>query len=133
MKNTFLALIAILLFTACSSDDDSNSIVTPDSLNQTEWKNEQSNRSYYIYFSVGNLMRINHPVYNLRTREFQNVDIDGTFTYTKPNVSISFTGQCNDDGFVFSSCNIEGTINGNTLTISDNGTDYTFENLYPNE
>jgi len=132
MKNIFLVLIAILSLVACSGDDD-NSVATPDSINQTEWEHEESDRGYYIYFSVGNDMRISHPFYDVGTGEFHNEDIDGTFTYNKPNVTLSFTGQCTNSGFVFSSCDVEGTVNGNTLTISDNGTDYTFENMYPNE
>lgn len=133
MKNTFLVLIAILSITACSSDDDSSNVPTPDSINQTEWKHEESNRGYYIYFSVGDNMRISHPFYDVGSGEFHNEDIEGTFTYNKPDVSIIFTGQCTNSGFVFSSCSVSGTINGTTLTINDNGTDYTFENMYPNE
>ncbi|MEZ4801129.1 MAG: hypothetical protein R2797_00035 [Gelidibacter sp.] len=132
MKQTFLVLIAILTLTACSSDDD-NQVPTPDSINQTEWSHEEDNRGYYIYFSVGNSMRISHPFYDVGSGEFYNENIDGTFTYDKPNVSISFTGQCNNSGFVFSNCDVEGVVNGNTLTITDNGTNYTFQNMYPNE
>ena len=134
MKKTFLTLIAILSLIACSSDDDnSNNVPTPDSINQTEWKHEESNRGYYIYFSVGNDMRISHPFYDVGSGEFHNEDIFGDFTYDKPNVTLNFYGQCSNSGFVFSSCNVTGTINGTTLTINDNGTDYTFENMYPNE
>lgn len=132
MKKIFLTLIMILSFVACSSDAD-DSVVTPDLINQTEWEHEESDRGYYIYFSVENYMRISHPFYDVSKGEFKNQDIEGTFTYNKPNVTLSFTGQCTNSGFVFSSCTVAGTINGTTLTISDNGTDYTFENMYPNE
>lgn len=138
MKKLFkltLVLTITMFFISCSSDDDdnSNNIPTPDSINQTEWGHEESNRGYYIYFSVENDMRISHPYYDVGTEEFYNEDIFGDFTYDKPNVTLNFYGQCNDSGFVFSSCNVTGTINGTTLTINDNGTDYVFENLYPNE
>ena len=120
----------VILNVSCSSDDDSNnSVPTPDSINQTEWKHEESNRGYYIYFSVGNSMRISHPFYDVGSGQFHNEDIDGTFTYDKPDVSIIFTGECTNSGFVFSSCNVTGSINGATLTINDNGTDYIFGNM----
>lgn len=134
MKNIFLALIAVFAFTSCSSDDDNSSNVqTPDSISQTEWGHKESNRGYYIYFSTDNDMRISHPVKDINTGEFTNEDILGEFTYEKPNVTLKFFGQCISSGFVFSSCNVSGTINGATLTINDDGKDYTFDNLYPNE
>ncbi|WP_179009621.1 hypothetical protein [Winogradskyella forsetii] len=133
MKHTILVLLAISLFFSCSSDDESNNVPTPDSINQTEWEHEESDRGYYIYFSVGNDMRISHPFYDVGSEEFYNEDIEGEFIYDKPNVILNFFGQCNNSGFVFSSCNVTGTINGSTLTINDNGTNYTFENMYPNE
>src|SRR5690606_2479839 len=107
MKKVLLILIAVCALTACSSDDGDNE-TTPDSINQTEWRHEESNRTYYIYFSVDNFMSISHPVYDVGSGEFHNEEIDGTFTYDKPNVTISFNGQCNNSGFVFSSCKVSG-------------------------
>lgn len=129
----FLLLIFVSLSFSCSSDDDSSTVETPDEINQTEWEHEEDNRGYYIYFSVGNDMRISHPVYDVGSGEFTNIDIDGEFTYEKPNVAINFYGECNNSGFVFSSCDVTGTVNGNKLTIHDNGTNYVFTNMYPNE
>ncbi|WP_282148628.1 membrane lipoprotein lipid attachment site-containing protein [Algibacter lectus] len=134
MKKTFLVLIAVLALTACSSkEEEESNAVTTDSINQSEWAHKEDDRSYYIYFSVGDIMRISHPYYDYGSKSIKNFDIDGTFTYNKPNVTISFEGECSDSGFVFSSCDVSGTINGTVLTINDNGTTYQFDNQYPNE
>ncbi|MCF1420827.1 hypothetical protein [Mangrovimonas futianensis] len=134
MKKSFYILTFLLTtLLSCSSDDDSNTVETPDEINQTEWEHVEDNRGYYIYFSVGNSMRISHPVYDVGSGEFTNINIDGEFTYDKPNVSINFFGECSNSGFVFSSCDVSGTIEGDKLTIHDNGTDYVFTNMYPNE
>jgi hypothetical protein len=50
----------------------------------------------------------------------------GTFTYDKPTALMDFTEGCNDDIYFFSSCNISGNINGNKLTIIDDGEEFLF-------
>ncbi|WP_378185899.1 hypothetical protein ACE939_12385 [Aquimarina sp. W85] len=129
MRNLFrlpLLLITLVFITYCSKDDNEGSITTPDSINQTEWGHDEPDRSYFIYFSVNDEVRLNHPFYDVGSGEFYNEDIYGTFTYDKPNVTFSFTGQCNNNGFVFLECDVTGVINGSTLSIKEDGTTYTF-------
>ncbi|MDR6299917.1 hypothetical protein [Mesonia maritima] len=131
---TCLLLVTFTVFTiSCSSDDNSSNVETLDEINQTEWEYEEENRGYYIYFDIANNVRISHPYYDPNSGEFYNEDIEGEFTYEKPTVTMSFYGQCNNSGFVFSSCDVIGTIKGNTLTVDDNGTKYKFTNMYPEE
>lgn len=130
MKKTLFLLSFVLLFISCSSDDNSN-VPTPDSIEQTEWEHLESNRGYYIYFSsLNNEVRINHPYYDVGSDSWHNEDIFGTFTYNKPDVTMSYYGDCYNSGFVFSSCNVTATINGNILSVNDNGTTYNFTRKY---
>jgi len=119
LRNTFKILIAVLLFTSCSSDD-SNSISAPDNLHPSEWANTVGGLVYDIYFSVDNKVYFYHPI---------DIEIEGTYSYEKPNLTLNFTGQCTNSGFVFSECDVTASINGNTLTVNDNGQEFEFYKL----
>ena len=126
-------LFMLLVIASCSSDDSGTNYATPDSLTQTEWEHQESNRGYYIYFSVGDEVRINHPYYDVVNESWYNEDIYGTYTYDKPNVTMSFTGDCYQSGFVFSDCDVTGTVDGIKLKVHDDGDTYSFTNMYPDE
>jgi hypothetical protein len=133
VRKIILLLVVIMTLTACSSNDEGEAIALEE-INQTEWEYKDGSLSYYIYFSVGNSMRINHPVLNYNTPgEADDIDVEGEFTYTKPNVTLSFSGMCSEEGFIFSSCNVTAKISGTKLIVNDNGKKYTFTNMYPNE
>ena len=120
MKKIILMLFLTSIIFSCSNDENEN-ISAPDDLHPTEWENIVGGLVYNIYFSVDNKVYFAHPV---------DINIEGTFSYNKPNVELHFTGQCSNNGFVFSSFNVSGSINGDTLTISDNGEDFEFYRKY---
>jgi hypothetical protein len=133
MKKIILLLAVIMTFAACSSNDDGEALALEE-INQTEWEYiDEDGLEYYIYFSVDNIMRIHHPIYVINTGQFDEIIINGQFTYSNPNVTLSFSGKCSEEGFIFSSCNVTAKISGTKLIVNDNGKKYTFTNLYPNE
>lgn len=127
MKTIKIFLLAIMAITTLSCSNSDDSIETLDSLGQTEWKGKSDNNlEYYLYFSdYENQVSITQPkVYTDGT--VSSITIHGTYTYTKPNANMIFTGECSNSGFVFQNCNVNATVNGNTVNIVVNGQNLTF-------
>jgi len=126
----FLVLLVIITLN-CMPDDDRPPDVL-DSINRTGWTYTQPDGNSTLAFGSSNVCTITQPIYNGEWTSSIIIDgtfvvIEGTFEYNQPNVSIKFTGECTNEEFLFSSCNVSGSMSGNILTISSGGKEFEFK------
>lgn len=128
MKKIILFLIAISFIVACSSDDDEPTtpiIPTPDIFPESEWEYVSSENQKFnlVFFRSGieKLITFTHPAYNIQTQTHFTGTVSGTYTYNKPTLTMHFTQQsiCEQATFIFQQCEVEVTVNGSILTVTN--------------
>lgn len=119
IKLFLVAMIATIAVTAtsCSKSEDSDE-KSPESIGETEWIFNQEGE-FVLYFSKTTTQcHISQSGGNLL----------GTYSYTKPNVTISFPKSVGNTstGLYKTNTNYVATVSGNKLTISVNGKNMVF-------
>lgn len=106
MKKLLLMLVAVcsmaLTFSSCKKDKDD----APDSMNGTEWAYVDSE---YPDFSV--TLKFAEKTYTMTVVDGETYERGGTYVYAKPKVTVDPNSQYQ----------IEGIVNGNTITVDDEG------------
>ena len=114
-----IATIAMLATSCSKSDDNTDSVNTPDSIGETEWKSAQNGSNFILYFSkITTQCHISQSGGSLL----------GAYSYNKPNGIMSFpqSTQNTSTGLFKTNTNYAITVNGNKLTIPVNGQNMVF-------
>jgi hypothetical protein len=120
LKSSLITVMLLIVFSCSKSDDEDNDSKVLDNLYQTEWEGEGNNKEYSMYFSTADNYQVSmwHPKI-MPNGSMGSVLILGTYSYSKPNFTLKFNGECSSSGFVFSNCNATGKVEGNTIKVTD--------------